>query len=132
MDWMLGLDIEEAGQLVQSRITAAFRSVKSRLPNVPVECFVRIDGRGLHDKSYRVVLDFLNRHPKDKHILIHAANDTSAMGAVQAVRELGRDRHVAIVGQDCVPEMVREMQRTGLTRHRVDLPRGPALRPAPH
>jgi ribose transport system substrate-binding protein len=113
MDWMLGLDIEEAGQLVQSRITGAFQGVKARLSNLPVESFVRIDGRGLREKSYRVILDFLNRHPKDKHILIAAANDTSAMGAIAAVRELGREKHVAVVGQDCVEEMLNEMQRPG-------------------
>jgi ribose transport system substrate-binding protein len=81
------------------------------LPNMPVECFVRIDGRGMRDKSYRVVLEFLKRHPKDKHILVAAANDTSAMGAVAAVRELKREKHVVIVGQDCVEEMLHEMQR---------------------
>jgi len=113
MDWMVGLDIEEAGQLVQSRITGAIQGVKARLPNLPVECFVRIDGRGMRDKSYKVVLDFLNRHPRDKHILIAAANDTSAMGAIQAVRELGREKNVAVVGQDCVEEMVLEMLRPG-------------------
>jgi ribose transport system substrate-binding protein len=113
MDWMVGLDIEEAGQLVQSRITGAIQGVKARLPNLPVECFVRIDGRGMREKSYKVILDFLNRHPKDRHILIAAANDTSAMGAIQAIRELGREKHVAVVGQDCVEEMVLEMQRPG-------------------
>jgi ribose transport system substrate-binding protein len=113
MDWMVGLDIEEAGQLVQSRITGAIQGVKARLPNVAVECFVRIDGRGMREKSYKVILDFLNRHPKDKHILIAAANDTSAMGAIQAARDLGREKHVAVVGQDCVEEMVIEMQRPG-------------------
>jgi len=87
--------------------------VKSRLPNLPVEAFVRIDGRGMRDESYRVILDFLKRHPKDKHILIAAANDTSAMGAIEAVRELGREKQVAVVGQDCVPEMMAEMQRAG-------------------
>jgi ribose transport system substrate-binding protein len=111
MDWMIGLDIEEAGQLVQSRITGAFQGVKTRLPNLPVESFVRIDGRGLREKSYKVMLDFLNRHPKDKHILVAAANDTSAMGAIEAVRELGREKHVVVVGQDCVEEMLREMER---------------------
>jgi ribose transport system substrate-binding protein len=113
MSWMVGLDLEEAGQLVQSRITGAFQGVKTRLPNLPVESFVRIDGRGMRDKSYKVILDFLNRHPKDKHILIAAANDTSAMGAIQAIRELGREKHVAVVGQDCVEEMLIEMQRPG-------------------
>ena len=113
MDWMIGLDIEEAGPLVQSRITGAFESVKARLPNLPVESFVRIDGRGMRDKSYKVVLEFLNRHPKDKYILIAAANDTSALGAIAAVRELRREKNVAVVGQDCIEEMVVEMQRPG-------------------
>ncbi len=109
VDWMVGLDLEEAGPLVQSRITGSFEGVKTRMPNLPVECFVRIDGRGMRDKSYKVVLEFLKRHPKDKHILIAAANDTSAMGALEAVRELKREKHVAIVGQDCVEEMLKEM-----------------------
>jgi len=113
LDWVIGLDIEEAGQMVLSRITGAFEGVKARLPNLPVESFVRMDGRGMGEKSHRVILDFLNRHPRDKHILIAAANDTSAMGAISAIRELGREKHVAVVGQDCVPEMMTEMQRTG-------------------
>jgi len=111
LDWMVGLDLAEAGQLVQSRITGSFEGVKSRLPNLPVEQFVRIDGRGMSDQSHKVIRDFLNRHPKDKHILIAAANDTSALGAVAAVRELGREKQVAIIGQDCVEEMLLEMQR---------------------
>ena len=90
VDWALGLDIEEAGPLVQSRITGAFEGIRSKLEGVPPEMFVRIDGRGMHDKSYRLVLDFLKRHPKDRHILIAAATDTSALGALQAVEELKR------------------------------------------
>jgi ribose transport system substrate-binding protein len=113
LDWVIGLDIEEAGQMVLSRITGAFEGVKSRLPNLPVESFVRMDGRGMGEKSHRVILDFLNRHPRDKHILIAAANDSSAMGAISAIRELGREKHVAVVGQDCVAEMMAEMQRPG-------------------
>ena len=111
MDWMVGLDLEEAGQLVQSRITGAFQGVKARLPDLPVESFVRIDGRGLRDVSHRAILEFLKRHPKDKHILIAAANDTSAMGAISAARELGRSQNIAVVGQDCVEEMLAELQQ---------------------
>jgi ribose transport system substrate-binding protein len=113
LDWVIGLDIEEAGQMVLSRITGAFEGVKSRLPNLPVESFVRMDGRGMTEKSHKVILDFLNRHPRDKHILIAAANDTSALGAISAVRELKREKHVAVVGQDFVAEMAAEMQRPG-------------------
>jgi len=113
VDWMLGLDLAEAGPMVQSRITGAFEGVKARLPHLPVEIFVRVDGRGMRDKSYKIVFDFLERHPKEKQILIVAANDTSAMGAIAAVRELKRERHVAVVGQDCLDEMLEEMQRRG-------------------
>ncbi len=109
LNWVLGLDLEEAGPLVQSRTTGAFEGVRSRLPTIPVESFVRMDARGLRDTSYRLVLDFLRRHPKDRHILIAAATDTSALGAVQAARELKRQQHVAIVGQDCIEEAIEEM-----------------------
>lgn len=111
IDWMLGLEILEAGQLVGSRITGAMEGVKAHLPGTPVECFVRIDGRGMRDKSQKVVADFLNRHPQDKRILIAAANDTSALGAIAAIRELGREKHVAVVGQDALDEMLEEMKR---------------------
>ncbi len=102
VDWMLGLDLEEAGLLVQSRITGAIEAVKTRLANVPVETFVRIDGRGLTSASYN-----------STRILIAAANDSSALGAIQALRELDRERHAAVVGQDALDEMVQELHRVG-------------------
>jgi len=111
VDWVIGLDLPEAGQLVQSRTTGAFEAVRKIRPGLPVELFVRIDGRGLRDKSRKLISDFLDRHPKDKHILIAAATDSSALGAVDAVREHKRDKHVAIVGQDCIAEAMLEMQR---------------------
>jgi ribose transport system substrate-binding protein len=111
VDWVLGLDLPEAGPLVQSRITGAFEGVRSRLPSLPEEYFVRMDGRGMRDRSRKLVADFLQRHAGDRHILIAAATDTSALGAVDAVRERKRGRHVAIVGQDCIAEAMAEMRR---------------------
>jgi ribose transport system substrate-binding protein len=110
VNWTLGLDLPEAGHLVQSRITGAFEGVKSRIPDLPVESFVRIDGRGVREVSHRLVTDFLHRHPRDKHILIAAATDTSALGALDAVREQKREKHVVIVGQDCIPEALNEIR----------------------
>jgi ribose transport system substrate-binding protein len=111
VDWVIGLDLAEAGQLVQSRITGAFEGVRSGIADLPVELFVRIDGRGMRDRSKKLISDFLQRHPKDKHILIAAANDSSALGAVDAVREQKRERSVAIVGQDCIADAVTEMRK---------------------
>ena len=109
VDWILGLDLPEAGLLVQSRITGAFEGVRGGIPDLAVECFVRMDGRGMRDRSQKLVSDFLDRHPRDRHILIAAATDTSALGAVDAVRERKREKHVAIVGQDCIAEAMEEM-----------------------
>jgi len=113
VDYVVGLDLQEAGPLVQSRITGAFEGVKALLHNLPVESFLRMDGRGMRDKSYASILEFLKSQPNGKRILIAAANDTSALGAIAAVRELGRERDVAVVGQDCLEEMLTEMQRPG-------------------
>ena len=111
VDWVIGLDLPEAGTLVQSRITGAFEAVRAALPDVPVANFVRLDGRGMRDKGRKLISDFLDRHPKDRHILIAAANDTSALGALDAVRERRRERHVVIVGQDCIEEARQELAR---------------------
>lgn len=111
VDWVLGLDLEEAGTLVQSRITGAFDGVRSKLPKLPLEHMVRIDGRGMREKSQRVVSEFLMRHAKDRHILIATATDTSALGALEAVKALKREKHVVIVGQDCLPETIEEMHK---------------------
>jgi ribose transport system substrate-binding protein len=109
LSWVLGLDLAEAGPLVQSRITGAFEGIRSHIADIPIESFVRMDGRGMRDKSYRLVLDFLRRHPRDRAILIAAATDTSALGAVQAARELKRERHIAVAGQDCIEEALKEI-----------------------
>ncbi len=111
VDWVLGLDLPEAGQLVQSRITGAFEGIRQSFPTLPDESFVRMNGRGMRDRSAKLVSDFLQRHPRDKRILIAAATDSSALGAVEAVRELKRSRHVAIIGQDCIAEAVAEMRK---------------------
>jgi ribose transport system substrate-binding protein len=108
--WALGLDIEEAGPLVQSRITGAFEGIRATLPTVGEKHFLRMNARGMRDKSYRLVLDFLQRHPNERGILIAAATDTSALGAVEAVREMKWEKHVAVVGQDCIPEALEEMR----------------------
>jgi len=111
VSWVLGLDLVEAGHLVQSRITGAFEGIRKAHPNVPAEKYVRLDGRGLRENSRKLVKDFLERHPRDKHILIAAATDSSALGAVDAVREQKRERWVAIMGQDCISDAMDEMAR---------------------
>jgi ribose transport system substrate-binding protein len=113
VDAVLGLDLPEAGILVQGRVSGAFEAIRAAFPQLGPECFSRQDGRGLRDRSARVVAAFLEQHAKDRTILIAAATDSSALGAVDAARKLHREKHVAIVGQDCIAEAMEEMQRKG-------------------
>ena len=111
VDWVIGLDLPEAGPFVQGRISGAFEAIKAGLPEIPVEAYVRIDGRGMRDKSKKAVADFLDRHPKDRRVLVAAVTDTSALGAVDAAVDKKREKHIAIVGQDCIDEAIEQIKR---------------------
>ena len=111
--WAVGLDIAEAGPLVHSRITGAFEGARSRVPSLREQNCVLLNGQGLRGRSQRLMRGFLSRHAKDRGILVAAATDTSALGALEAVREAQREKDVAIVGQDCIPEALAEMNVPG-------------------
>jgi len=111
VDWVVGLDVAEAGSFVQSRINGAFVGVRSLLPEIPSEAYIRLDGRGLRETSARVVGDFFKRRARTDRVLIAAATDTSALGALQIAMQSGREKNVAIVGQDCIPEVLEEMRK---------------------
>jgi ribose transport system substrate-binding protein len=108
---MLGLDLKAAGTLVLGRISGAFEAVREVIPSLALDPSQRMDGGGQFEVSRRVVGEFLDRHPAEKRILIAAATDTSALGAVAAVRQRKRTRHVAIAGLDCISDAVSEMSR---------------------
>jgi len=113
LSWVVGLDIQEAGPLVHSRITGAFAGIRSQFPGLRDENYVLLNGEGLRGRSHRLMADFLKRHPAQHGVLVAAATDTSGLGALQAVREAKRDKDVAIVGQDCIPEALDEMSIPG-------------------
>jgi ribose transport system substrate-binding protein len=110
VDWVLGIGLSEAGSFVQSRITGAFEGIRERLSDLPVDCFVQIEGRGLRQPSQLAVTEFLRGHRKGEHILVAAANDSSALGVLDAARADGREADFAIAGQDCIPEVLAEMR----------------------
>ncbi len=132
IDWVIGLDLPEAGLLVQSRVSGAFEAIRSAIPDIPVEAFVRMDGRGMRERSRKLVAEFLQRHPKEKRILIAAATDTSALGAVDAAREAKRQRHVVVVGQDCITEALEEMKKASHSIDCIGVARDQLLRTKSH
>jgi ribose transport system substrate-binding protein len=111
VDWVLGLDVAEAGTFVQSRISGAFEGVRSQLPALPQRAYVRLDGRGMRQTSALVAAEFFRHRGAAERVLIVAATDTSALGALQVTREMKREKYTAIVGQDCIPEVVEELRQ---------------------
>jgi len=111
IDRVIGIGFSEAGSFVQSRITGAFDGIRERLPELPSDCFVQIDGRGLRAPSHAAMAELLRTHKPGQHILVATANDTSALGVLDAVREAGYEADVAIVGQDSIPEVIDEIRK---------------------
>ncbi len=110
VDCVIGLDLEKAGSLVQSRITGAFEGLRERIEHLPSEKFVRLDSHGLREESFAVMHAFLRKNRKARRILLAAVNDTAALGAIQAAREMGRDQHLCVVSHDCIEEAIVEMR----------------------
>lgn len=111
IDFVVGLDLVRAGSLVQSRITGAFEGIRERLGNIPAEKFVRLDSCGLREESYKVMRAFLRKNRAARKILVAAINDTAALGAIDAARELEREQHLCMVSHDCIDEALEEMHR---------------------
>jgi ribose transport system substrate-binding protein len=109
-DWVLGIGFGEAGTFVQSRITGAFDSISEKLPGIPADRYLQIEGRGMRDASRIAFSEFLRDKPMRKRMLIAASTDSSALGVLDAIRESKREQDCAIVGQDCIPEVIAELQ----------------------
>jgi ribose transport system substrate-binding protein len=113
VDRVIGVGFSEAGSFVQSRISGAFDALRVRIPELSAESFVQVDGRGMREHSRDVVREQLKGHKPGERVLVVAATDSSALGVLDVAREMNCEADLAIAGQDCIPEVVEEMKRTG-------------------
>ena len=109
VDRVLGVGFSEAGSFVQSRITGAFDGIRERVPGLTAEQFVQIDGRGMREASRKAMLEFLRSSGTAERTLVAAETDSSALGVLDAIRQNGSEENFAIVGQDCIPEVLEEL-----------------------
>ena len=110
VDRVLGVGFAEAGSFVHGRISGAFEGIRLRLPEIPANRYVQIEGRGMREASRLSAAEFLLDHRKGQHVLVATATDSSALGVLDAARAAGFELDMAIVGQDCIPEVVAEMK----------------------
>ena len=109
VDRVVGVGFREAGSFVQHRITGAFDGIRERFKDLTADRFVQIEGRGMREASHRAMSMYLRERKGGELTLVAAVNDTSALGVLDAVREVGQEGNFAIVGQDCIPEVLEEM-----------------------
>ena len=110
VDRVVGVGFIEAGSFVQNRISGAFDGIRERFKDLEPEQFVQIEGRGMREASKRAMSELLRGCRPGELTLVAAATDSSALGVLDAVREAGQEAHFAIVGQDCIPEVMEEMR----------------------
>jgi ribose transport system substrate-binding protein len=112
VDEILLLEIARAGPLVRTRVDGILDGVKEVFLAAEKCRVFRLDAKG----EFRASLECLRKHLRDstgKHILVGAANDPSALGALRAFQECGRSANCAVVGQNAEPEARSEMRETG-------------------
>ncbi len=103
-DAVLLLESHPAGRTVQSRLVGALRGLESRLGELSSKSVQHLDSGGNKEASKAAVLKVLKKS-KAKRILIAGINDETAIGAYNAVAELGLSKQIAIVGHGGSPEM---------------------------
>lgn len=145
-DEVLLIELHRAGSLPRARIRGVMTGVNEVLRMPEGTRTIPIDGDGQFQATLERVRKHL-RETKAKRILVGAANDSSALGALRAFQEAGRANNCAIVGQNGEPEARAELRSTdtrliasvayfpekygdGLIRLALDILGGKAVPPA--
>jgi ribose transport system substrate-binding protein len=110
VDGVVYLGVDVAGPLLNSRLTGMCDGLNEFIPetrNVP-SCHYDTKG-GQFDATLDTIRKHLRRR-KVKRVLVGAVNDSTALGALQAFREIGLESECAIVGQDASTPARQEMR----------------------
>jgi ribose transport system substrate-binding protein len=108
---ILLVELRRAGSVPQTRILGTLAGVSETLSPSARARIVHLDGDG----QFGATLECMRKHlrtSRSKRILVGAANDSSALGALRAFQEAGRADHCAIVGQNAEPEARAELRTT--------------------
>ena len=112
VDEIILLELVRAGNLPRMRLTGTLVGINLVLPNAKNCRITYLDGDG----NFGTSLDAVRRHlhsSSARHVLVGAANDPSALGALRAFQEAGRAEACAIMGHNASHEGRAELRRTG-------------------
>ncbi|HEY6273405.1 MAG TPA: helix-turn-helix domain-containing protein [Terriglobales bacterium] len=101
---ILLLEIPEAGPVPHSRVIGTLDGLRSVLPKLSGKCVLHRNGKGTETGGYLATQRVLRSLSRRERLLIAAANDNSARGAIRAVCEAGRQQTTAIMAQGWGPD----------------------------
>jgi ribose transport system substrate-binding protein len=106
------LGVDAAGPLLNARLTGIVDGVTELLPGAEGIPRHHYDTKG---GQFEATLDLVRRHlrrQRVERVLVGAVNDTTAMAALQAFREVGLEKECAIAGQDGSALAREELRRS--------------------
>jgi ribose transport system substrate-binding protein len=109
---LLLIELLRAGSLPKARLRGVVAGVTSSM-RLPDRCrIVSIDGDG----QFQTTLERVRKHLREsraRHVLVGAANDSSALGALRAFQEAGRASSCAVAGQNAELEARAGLRSSG-------------------
>ena len=111
IDEILLLGTIIAGPVLEARTSGILEGIHRVLHHVAEKPVFRYDTRAHYDRTLETVRKHLRRQHAQR-ILVGAANDMTALAALQAFRDYGMEQNCAIVGQGAVAEARQELRRS--------------------
>lgn len=113
IDRILLLELTDAGRVPQSRGLGTLAGLEHRLPCVGARRVIHRNSKGNETGGYMATQRVLRSVGPKERLVIAAANDSSARGAIRAVRENRREKYSAVLAQGWGPdpELDEELQR---------------------
>ena len=108
-DEVLLIELNRAGSLPKARMRGMLAGVTEMIRMPEATRTIYLDGDG----QFQTTLERVRKHLREtmaKRILVGAANDPSALGALRAFQEAGRQNECAVVGQNAEPEARAELR----------------------
>jgi ribose transport system substrate-binding protein len=109
VDQVLLLDVSKVGWAVQARLRGTLEGLKQMLDSTRQLPVTTLDSDGQFGTVWETVRRHL-RGLKGNRVLVGAANDSSALGALRAFEEAGRRTHCVVVSHDAAPEVRKELR----------------------
>ncbi len=110
-DRLIVLEEPKAGALPAARIQGQLDGLETVVGKINAAKIIHLDCGNTSEVSRMAILQTLKSLPHARKLAIISFNDDAAWGAVQATRQLGREKDVAIVGQGADRLLRKELRR---------------------